>query len=112
MKHRGSFCSLPSPSWTLDDDKQALEIFDGSFLTSGVPEPIGTMWLMVPQTFDTTVSVEFQYTTVEETTITQRMYTVPLTATIEPGRDYIYTLSVGIDDVLFLKERLEERFDK
>ena len=112
VKHKGSFCSLPSPTWNLDDEMQALEIFDGSFLTSGTPEPIGKVWLMVPQTFNTTVFVQYQYTTVEETTITQRMSTVPLTATIEPGRDYTYTLSVGIDDVLFLKERLEDRINK
>ena len=112
VKHKGSFCSLPSPTWNLDDEMQALEIFDGSFLTSGTPDPIGKEWLMVPQTFNTTVFVQYQYTTVEETTITQRTSTVPLTATIEPGRDYIYTLSVGIDDVLFLKERLEERIEK
>ena len=112
VKHSGSFCSLPSPTWTVDDDMQTLEIFDGSFLTSGTPEPIGNVWLMVPQTFNTKVFVQFEYTTVEPTTITQRLGTVPLTATIEPGRDYIYTLSVGIDDVLFLKERIEDRLNK
>ena len=112
VKHSGSFCSLPSPTWNVDDDMQRLEIFDGSFLTSGTPEPIGTVWLMVPQTFNTKVYVQFEYTTVEPTTITQRLSTVPLTATIEPGHDYTYTLSVGIDDVLFLKERLDERLDK
>lgn len=112
VKHSGSFCSLPSPTWTLDDDVQTLEIFDGSFLTSGTPEPIGNIWLMVPQTFNTKIFVQFQYTTVEPTTITQRLGTVPLTATIEPGRDYIYTLSVGIDDVLFLQERIEDRLKK
>ena len=112
VKHRGSFCSLPSPVWTLDEDVQPLEIFDGVFLTSGTPEPIGNVWLMVPQTFSTNVFVEFQYTTFANTTITQHIRTVPLTATLEPGHDYTYTLSVGIDDVLFLKERLDERLDK
>ena len=112
VKHKGSFCSLPSPTWTLDDHMQTLMIYDGYFPTSGTPEPIGNMWLMVPQTFNTKVYVQFEYTTVEPTTITQRLSTVPLTATIEPGHDYTYTLSVGIDDVLFLKERLDERLDK
>lgn len=112
VKHKGAFCSLPSPSWTLDDDVQPLEIFNGVFLTSGTPEPIGNVWLMVPQTFDTNVFVEFQYTTFANTTITQHIRTVPLTTTIEPGRDYVYTLSVGIDDVLFLQERIEDRLKK
>ena len=112
VKHSGSFSSLPSPTWVLEDDVQPLEIYDGSYVTSGIPEQLGNVWLMVPQTFNTNVFVEFQYTTFANTTITQRLTTVPLTATIEPGRDYTYTLSVGIDDVLFLKERLEDRINK
>ena len=112
VKHSGSFCSLPTPTWTLDDDMQPLVIYEGAHITSGVPEQLGNIWLMVPQTFNTNVFVEFQYTTFANTTITQHIRTVPLTATIEPGRDYIYTLSVGIDDVLFLKERLDERLNK
>lgn len=112
VKHSGSFCSLPSPQWTLVDDVQPLEIYDGSYLTTGTPEPLGNVWLMIPQKFDTQIYVEFQYTTFANTTITQHIKTVPLTATIEPGRDYIYTLSVGIDDVLFLQERIEDRLKK
>ena len=113
VKHSGFFCSLPSPSWTLNDDLRPLPIFiNDSFVTSGTPEQIGKVWLLVPQKFNTTVTVVFEYSPFELTTITQTIRTVPLTATIEPGHDYIYTLSVGIDDVLFLKERLEERIEK
>jgi hypothetical protein len=31
---------------------------------------------------------------------------------LEPGRKYIYTLSVGIDDVKFLQELIEEDLKK
>ena len=112
IKHSGSFSSLPTPTWALDEDVQPLEIYDGSYVTTGTPEQLGNVWLMVPQTFSTNVFVEFQYTTFANTTITQHIRTVPLTATIKPGHDYIYTLSVGIDDVIFLKERLDDRIDK
>ena len=113
VKYKGSFCSLPEPTWTLNDDLRPLPIFiNDSFVTSGTPEPIGNVWLLVPQTFNTKVYVQFEYTTVEPTIITQRLGTVPLTTTIEPGRDYVYTLSVGIDDVLFLQERIEDRLKK
>ena len=108
VKHKGSFRSLPSAEWTLQEDKAALPIFEGLFQTSGIPEPIGTVWLMVPQTFDTTITVEFQYTTFENTTITQVLKTVPMKTKLENGRNYTYTLSVGIDDVKFLQELIEE----
>lgn len=109
VKHSGSFCSLPSPQWTLDDDKAPLPVFEGTYQTAGVPEPIGTAWLMVPQEFDTAITVDFCYTTFANTTITQVIKTVPLKTRLENGRDYIYTLSVGIDDVKFLQELIEDK---
>ena len=111
VKHSGSFCSLPSPTWTLDDDVQPLKIFEGTYQTAGTPEPIGTVWLMVPQKFNTTITVQFQYTTFANTTITQVLKTVPMKTTLEPGRAYTYTLSVGIDDVKFLQELIEEELN-
>ena len=107
VKHSGSFSSLPSPKWILDDDVAPLPIFEGKYLTAGVPEPIGNIWLMVPQKFDTTITVDFCYTTFANTTITQEIKTVPLKTTLENGRDYTYTLSVGIDDVKFLQELID-----
>jgi hypothetical protein len=32
--------------------------------------------------------------------------------TLENGRDYTYTLSVGIDDVKFLQELIEDKLKK
>lgn len=109
IQHSGSFCSLASPKWTLTGDVAPLPIFEGTFQTAGVPEPIGTVWLMVPQKLDTKISVEFQYTTFANTTITQVIKTVPMKTTLENGRDYTYTLSVGIDDVKFLQELIEDK---
>lgn len=109
VKHNGSFCSLLSPQWTLEEDVRPLPIYEGTFQTAGVPEPIGTVWLMIPQKFDTTVTVEYQYTTFANTTITQKLKTVPMKTNLENGRNYTYTLSVGIDDVKFLQELIEDR---
>jgi len=112
VKCKGDFASLPSAQWTLADDKVSLPIFEGSFLTSGLPEKIGTSWLMLPQTLDTMIGVKFQYTTFANTTITQVLKTVPMKTRLEPGRKYTYTLSVGIDDVKFLQELIEEELKK
>lgn len=112
VKYKGSFASLPSAQWTLTDDKTTLPIFEGTYLTSGLPEAIGTSWLMLPQRLQTTITVEFQYTTFANTTITQVIKTVPMKTNLEPGRKYTYTLSVGIDDVKFLQELIEEDLKK
>ena len=108
VKHKGTFRSLPSAEWTLQEDKAPLTIFEGAYLTSGVPEEIGTIWLMVPQKLETTITVVFDYTTFANTTITQKIKTVPMTAGLSSGGDYTYTLSVGIDDVKFLHELLDK----
>lgn len=108
VKHKGTFRSLPSAEWTLQEDKAPLTIFEGAYLTSGVPEEIGTIWLMVPQKLETTITVVFDYTTFANTTITQKIKTVPMTAELSSGGDYTYTLSVGIDDVKFLHELLDK----
>jgi hypothetical protein len=64
---------------------------------------------MLPQVLDTYVTVEFDYTTFAGTTITQTLKTTnPIKTALQPGRTYTYTLSVGIDDVLFLQELIEE----
>ena len=63
VKHKGTFRSLPSAGWTLQEDKAPLTIYEGEYLTSGVPEEIGTVWLMVPQKLETNITVVFQYTT-------------------------------------------------
>ena len=104
VKHKGTFRSLPSPEWILHEDEAPLPVFEGRFQTAGVPQAIGKVWLMVPQKFDTSITVEFEYTTFANTTITHEIKTVPMSTILETGRDYTYTLSVGIDDVKFLKE--------
>ena len=109
VRHKGSFASLASPQWTLDESKTGLDIFEGEFETGHEPEPIGRTWLMIPQELETQVSVEYQYTTFADTYIVQNLKTVALKTRLEAGKSYVFTLSVGIDDVKFLTELIEHR---
>lgn len=108
--YKGSFRSLPAPYWELKDDKAPFVFFEGEHHTSHQPEEIGCVWHMIPQTFATKVSVLYEYQTSAGTGFTTTLKTRDLQTTIEPGRHYTYTISIGIDDVIFLQEIIDHRF--
>lgn len=106
----GHFCSLPEPQWTVGGDPVTLTFFEGEQMTHNFPEQIGRTWNIIPQTLSTKVSVEYEYKTAANTGFTTTVKTCELQTNLKPGRHYTYTLSVGIDDVKFLLEIIEERF--
>lgn len=108
MHHKGTFRSLRNPMWTLDASQTPMTFFEGSHEAEPLPQPVGRYMMTVPQTLDTFVTVEYEYTTFAGTSISRKMSTVPLRTRLEPGRSYTYTLSVGIDDVKFLQEIIEK----
>ena len=110
VHYKGSFASLCTPQWQLDEETTALSFYEGSHETQGLPEEIGDSYLLLPQQLDTQMTVEWEYTTAAGTSIEQRLQTIPLNMTLEAGWGYTYTLSIGIDDVKFLKEIVEHRF--
>lgn len=109
VHHKGSFASLADPQWTLDESTVELEIFEGEFETEQEPGLIGRTWLMLPQELDSQVSVKYRYTTFADTYINQNLKTLTLNTRLEAGKSYVFTLSVGIDDVKFLTELIEHR---
>lgn len=108
MRHKGVFHSLRTPQWTLEESLMPQTFFEGSEDAGPLPQPIGDYRMVVPQELDTFVTVEYRYTTFAGTYIVQKLRTVPLKTRIEPGRSYTYTLTVGIDDVKFMHELIEE----
>ena len=110
VKYRGYFTSLPEPSWTTGQDTATLFFFEGSQATGTNPEDIGYCWNVVPQVLDTRVTVEYEYRTSPTTGFTQTLKTCDLETNLTPGRHYTYTLSVGIEDVKFLLEIIEDKF--
>lgn len=102
--HKGRFASLSTPQWQLDKEQAELNFFSGAQEIGKQPEAIDNYMMVIPQSLDTFVTVEYQYTTASGTTITQKLKTVPLRTDLEAGNSYTYTLSIGIDDVKFLEE--------
>lgn len=108
----GTFKSLRAEQWETGSEYGPAIFFEGEHLTGAHPEPVGRTWLMIPQEIETSLTVTYDFTTVSGETITQRLKTIPLKMRLEAGRSYNLTLSIGIDDVKFLKEIIKDRFEK
>lgn len=106
--HKGDFRSMASPQWTLGQDMVPFVFFDGEYQTGHLPSRIGQRRMMIPQSLDSRVVVECEFVTEAGTRIVQRLSTVPLKTVLESGVSYTFTLSVGIDDVKFLVEIIED----
>ena len=107
--HKGTFSSLHDPQWNLDDSFAGFTLFEGSKELEKTPEPIGRYLLLPPQKLATAITVEFEYTTAMQTSITQILKTIIMTTELKAGRTYTYTLSVGVDDVKFQQEIITNR---
>ncbi|MBR5857241.1 MAG: fimbrillin family protein [Bacteroidales bacterium] len=109
IHHKGVFRSLPNPYWVQDISERELPIFNGEKEIAGTPEIIGRYWLLIPQTLDTKVTVEYNYISNTGCLINHKIETIPLKTILEEGINYTFILSIGMDDVQFIKEIIEER---
>ena len=110
VKSRGSFTSLPEPIWVTEEDEMTLLFFEGNESTRNLSMEIGRTWNVIPQALSTKVTVEYEYRTAADTGFTLTLKTCDLQTNLKPGRHYTYTLAVGIDEVQFLLEIIEDRF--
>ncbi len=107
---RGSFRSLPSPAWQLGEGRAPIRFFEGEAVTGHTPREVGRSVLMLPQDLASAVTVEYDYTNAQGVVLHRRLSTKVVTTRLEAGRHYVYTLSVGIDEVKFLLELIENHF--
>lgn len=111
IKNKGSFKSLPSPQWTLEETTVPLGFYEGSFEASQAPQSLGHTFLVIPQQLQTDFEVEFSYFTSAGTYINQTLKTRAVETLLESGRSYTYTLSVGIDEVKFMLEVIDAHLE-
>ncbi len=107
----GTFRSLPVPAWQLDESRSPIRFFEGEAATEHQPREVGRSVLMLPQSLDAAVTVEYDFTDAQGVVSHRRLSTKHVTTRLEAGRHYIYTLSVEIDEVKFLLEVIETHFE-
>lgn len=103
-QYKGTFASLHTPQWVLEDSSTEFTFFEGREELSLEPEPIGRYIFLPPQKLSTPITIEFEYTTAMQTTIPLTLKTVTMGTELKAGRTYTFTLSIGVDDVKFLQE--------
>lgn len=111
VHNSGSFRSLAEPAWVLNDSMASLMIYEGNYVADALPVPIGREWMVIPQALDTQVTVEYEYAHPYGGHLEMKLKTVPLLTRLISGQRYTFTLTIGIDDVKFLTELIEDRID-
>ena len=109
IRYEGNFHSLPYPSWDLTDSKTNLQFYNGVYESTQYPVTIGNSHKVIPQTLNGVFEVDFRYYTESGTFLDQTVSTRTVETCLEPGRNYSYTLSVGIDEVRFLLEVIDSQ---
>lgn len=107
VKFKGNFKSLPYPVWSISSEETQLLFYNGEYETSHTPENIGTTFLVLPQQFSTAFVVDFTYYTHSGTCLNMSLSSRQISTMLEAGRNYTYTISVGIDEVKFLLEVID-----
>ena len=107
VKYKGDFRSLPTPEWQLEEDETDLEFYKGESEIPQAPTDLGNGFMILPQVLNSCFEVDFSYHTSSGTYIEHTLKSRDIGTLIEPGRNYIYTLSIGIDEVKFMLEVID-----
>lgn len=107
VKYKGDFRSLPAPEWQLKEDETDLEFYKGDCEIPQAPTDLGKGFMLLPQVLDSCFEVDFSYHTSSGTYIEHTIKSRNAGTLIEPGTNYIYTLSIGIDEVKFMLEVID-----
>ena len=93
---KGRFQSLPEPKWTLENPAdERLLFFEGDQEAVYTPQIVGSARRIIPQEFDGTINVVYQFVTPAGGRLNQEEKDLPLKITLEAGRHYVFTLAVS-----------------
>lgn len=92
---RGDFRSLPAPTWTLHGANAPLTLFEGEIQLEYTPQKAGQTRRLIPQTLNSTVTVEYEFLAPTGARLPQTDTTEPVKRTLEAGRHYTFTLAIS-----------------
>lgn len=108
IKYKGDFVSLPNAHWNLEEDVTDLVFYKGEYISGQSPKSLGETFLVIPQELNGVFTVKYRYYTSAGTFIENTLQTRAVSTNLQLGRNYTYTISVGIDEVKFLLEVIDD----
>lgn len=112
----GDFQSLPHPQWNLKGEETSMTVFSGNLETSHNPVSIAEPIMMIPQKLNSPVVVDMIYYHPAGGQLNMTLTSEQnISRTLEPGRKYIITLTIGIDtvdDLCYILDIEEENLEE
>lgn len=112
IRHKGSFCSLPTPSWAPVGESYEHKVFEGEEVVApGEIKLLGKPEWLLPQVAQARVKLvcDFIY---ENATLPHQTLEVERSVAWEPGVGYTYTLKIYTDSIGFLHDNISTIVDE
>lgn len=103
----GSFRSLPTPGWTINDTRDRLLFFEGSQPLKSDAEAVGGSLWVIPQFAVARVRARIHYQYTQESMVDETALTDPLGIPLEPGRNYVFSLTYSPETGTLKVDQLE-----
>lgn len=104
MVTEGDFHSLPEPAWSFDDETVAIPFFEGVVPIQNTPVNVGESKRIIPQTLESSITVDYEFLSQAGTYIHQTDTSEPLKRRFEAGHYYTITLEVSPDGLEVVSE--------
>lgn len=104
VKLKGSFHSLPNPSWELKDATGAINFFEGDWPVGYSPQVIGETRRIIPQDLDASLRIAYDVVAPSQDRIPEEVFGLEIKRSLSAGHQYTFTLAVSTSGVEVIQE--------
>lgn len=104
VKLKGSFHSLPNPSWDLQNLTGEINFFEGDWPVGYSSQDIGETRRIIPQDLDASLRVAYDVVAPSQDRIPEEVSDVEIKRTLSAGHQYTFTLAISASGVEVIQE--------
>lgn len=104
VKLKGSFHSLPNPSWELKDVTGAINFFEGDWPVGYSPQVIGETRRIIPQDLDASLRIAYDVVAPSQDRIPEEVFGLEIKRSLSAGHQYAFTLAISASGVEVIQE--------
>lgn len=104
VKLKGSFHSLPNPSWELKDATGAINFFEGDWPVGYSPQVIGETRRIIPQDLDASLRIAYDVVAPSQDRIPEEVFGLEIKRSLSAGHQYTFTLAISTSGVEVIQE--------
>ena len=104
VKLKGSFHSLPNPSWDLQNLTGEINFFEGDWPVDYSPQEIGETRRIIPQDLDASLRIAYDVVAPSQDRIPEEVFGLEIKRSLSAGHQYTFTLAVSTSGVEVIQE--------